>query len=262
MKAKITCIIVEDEETARRGLAALVAELSDLDLIATCSSGVEAIDSIQALRPQLVFMDVQMPGISGFEVLSSLKRPWPQVIFTTAHEQFAVNAFDINAVDYLLKPFSDERFAEAVQRAKRKISESKAMQAMESRIEQEAGRMKESSSSVQQGQNQENRLIIKSDGSIHLVDFSSIRHVEAFDYYTKVHVESRFYLLRESMKAMSEKLPPESFVRIHKSFIVNLVWIKALHKLSNGEYEVELRGSEKLKVSRNFKNGLLEKLNC
>jgi len=260
MKAKITCIIVDDEETARRGLAALVSELGDIDLIGVCSNGVEAVDSIQALRPQLVFLDVQMPEISGFEVLSSLKKPWPQVIFTTAHDQFAIKAFDINAVDYLLKPFSDERFEEAVRRAKRKIEESKESAAVRDLIKNGGGHLREGSSLVPESLNQKNRLVIKSDGSIHLIDFFSVRYIEAFDYYIKIHVESRFYLLRESMKAIAEKLPAESFVRIHKSFIVNMACVTSLHKLDNSEYEVELKGGEKLKVSRNFKSELMTRL--
>jgi two-component system LytT family response regulator len=202
-----------------------------------------------------------MPGISGFEVLSSLKRPWPQVIFTTAHDQFAIKAFDINAVDYLLKPFSDERFEEAVRRAKRKIEESKESTIVRDLGQSGSTHLKEGSSFAPESLHQKNRLVIKSDGSIHLIDFFSVRYIEAFDYYIKIHVESRFYLLRESMKAISEKLPQESFVRIHKSFIVNMAWVKTLHKLDNSEYEVELKGGEKLKVSRNFKTGLLEKLN-
>lgn len=261
MKAKITCIIIDDEETARRGLAALVSELGDLDLIGTCSNGVEAIDSIQALRPQLVFLDVQMPGISGFEVLSSIKKPWPQIIFTTAHDQFAIKAFDINAVDYLLKPFSDERFEEAVRRAMRKIEESKEPTTARDSVQSSSRHLKESSSLAGESLDQKNRLVIKADGSIYLIDFFSVRYIEAFDYYIKIHVETRFYLIRESMKAIAEKLPLGSFVRIHKSFIVNIAWVKTLHKLGNNEYEVELRNGEKLKVSRSLKASLLEKLN-
>ena len=258
---KFSCIIVDDEETARRGLTRLVEETEELDLIATCANGIEAIDAVQAHRPQIVFLDVQMPGISGFEVLASLKKPWPQVIFTTAHDEYAIKAFDINAVDYLLKPFSDERFAEAVRRAQKRIHDAlPAKTAVENLVKHARSSLQGNSSLIDGGATNTSRLVIKSEGSIHLLNFSDIRYIEAFDYYVKIHVANRFFLLRETMKSMEERLMSDLFVRIHKSYIVNLSHLKALHKQGNNEYEAELNDHIILKVSRNFKAALMDKL--
>lgn len=258
---KISCIIVDDEETARRGLTSLVEEVDELDLIATCANGIEAIDAAQAHRPQIIFLDVQMPGINGFEVLASLKKPWPQIIFTTAHDEYAIRAFDINAVDYLLKPFSDERFAEAVRRAQKRIHDAlPAKTAAENLVEHTRSSLQGNSSLIDGDARNTSRLVIKSEGSIHLLNFSDIRYIEAFDYYIKIHVANRFFLLRETMKAMEERLPGDLFVRIHKSYIVNLSHLKALHKQEYNEYEAELNDAVILKVSRNFKAALLDKL--
>lgn len=256
----LTCLIIDDELTARRGMAAMLEEFPELKLLGSCANGIEAIDQVRALRPDLIFLDVQMPGISGFEVLASLPKPWPQVIFTTAHDQFALKAFEVNAVDYLLKPFSDERFAEAVERAKKQMALRRAENAgVQSLVEHTQASLKGPSALVSEEAGK-SRLVIKADGSIHLLDTGGISHVEAFDYYVKIHVEGRFFLLRETMKKMEEQLPGESFVRIHKSFIVNLGYVKALHPLHNHEYEVELKNGVRLKVSRNLKAGLMDRL--
>jgi two-component system, LytTR family, response regulator len=257
---KATCLIIDDEETARRGLAVLLEDFPELQLAGFCANGVEAIDQIRSLRPDLIFLDVQMPGINGFEVLASLPKPWPQVIFITAHDQFALKAFEVNAVDYLLKPFSDERFEEAVRRATKNIEAKRNEQhPLNKLIEHTSASLKGSSSLLQQPANDQ-RLVIKVDGSIHLIDFRQISHVEAFDYYVKIHVEHRFFLLRETMKKMEERLPSPDFIRIHKSYIVNISFVKALQQLDNHDYEVVLESGPQLKVSRNYKTQLLESL--
>jgi two-component system, LytTR family, response regulator len=257
---KIKCLVIDDEETARRGLAVLLEEYEDVELVGRCANGVEAIDQIRALRPHLIFLDVQMPGINGFEVLASLPKPWPQVIFTTAHDQFALKAFEVSAVDYLLKPFSDERFDQALQRAKAKIRAQELEHgAIQGLVDQTKASLKGTSSLVQ-GDNSQERLVIRVDGSVHLLELHDIRYVEAFDYYVKIHVADRFFLLRETMKKMEERLPENSFARIHKSFIINLAHAKAMHRQENNEYEIELADGTHLKVSRNFKAHLLERL--
>lgn len=255
---KFTCVIIDDEEAARKGLESIVSEMHDLELIGTCANGVEAIDRILADRPDLIFLDVQMPGINGFEVLASLPRPWPAVIFITAHDQFALRAFEVNAVDYLLKPFSDERIAEAVNRAKQSISNKKG-NSLHNLVSQTRASLRGPSSVVETGSSG-GRLVIKADGSIHLLDTEDLIYVEAFDYYVKIHVRDRFFLLRETMKKMEQRLPETVFVRIHKSFIVNISYIKALHRLENNEYEAELINANRLKVSRTFKAQVMQRL--
>lgn len=256
----VTCLIIDDELTARRGMQALLEDFPELRLLGTCSNGVEAIDDIRSLKPDLIFLDVQMPGISGFEVLASLPKPWPQVVFTTAHDQFALKAFEVAAVDYLLKPFSDERFAEAVERAKKQLALRRGSDAgVQSLLGQTQASLRGTSAIVDR-KDERHRLVIRSEGSIHLLDHADVSHVEAYDYYVKVHVKDRFFLLRETMKKMEERLPGELFVRIHKSFIVNLSFVKAAHLRDSHEYEVELQTGAVLKVSRNFKAGLMERL--
>jgi two-component system, LytTR family, response regulator len=257
---KIKCLVIDDEETARRGLAVLLEDYQEVELIGLCVNGVEAIDQIRALKPDLIFLDVQMPGVNGFEVLASLPKPWPQVVFITAHDQFALKAFEVNAVDYLLKPFSDERFDQALQRAKTKLKAQELENgAVKNLIDQTKASLKGTSSLIQNDVDQQ-RLVIKVDGSIHLLELPDIRYVEAFDYYVKIHVADRFFLLRETMKKMEERLPGSSFTRIHKSYIVNHAFVKALHRQENNEYEIELADSSQLKVSRNFRAQLLERL--
>ncbi len=255
-----TCLIVDDEETARRGLAALLEDFPRLKVIGLCANGIEAIDHVRSLKPDLVFLDVQMPGISGFEVLASLPKPWPHVIFITAHDQFALKAFEVNAVDYLLKPFSDERFEEAISRVMKKLEATKsATNSLQHLVDHTNATLKGSSSLVEESESGE-RLVIKVDGSIHLLDLANISHIEAFDYYVKIHVQDRFFLLRETMKKMEERLSKANFLRIHKSFIVRVGCIKALHQLENHDYELELTNTTRLKVSRNYKAQMMEKL--
>ncbi|MFY0601374.1 MAG: response regulator transcription factor [Cyclobacteriaceae bacterium] len=253
---RLTCIIVDDEVSARLGMKAMLEDFPDLELIGSCANGVDAIDQITSLKPDLIFLDVQMPDINGFEVLSSLQKPWPEVIFATAYDQFALGAFEVNAVDYLLKPFSDERFAEAIARAKEKIK-SNSSDKLDKLIKQ--AKAKGSGSSLIDEKSQE-RLVIKVDGSVHMINFGDIHYIEAFDYYVKIHVGNRFFLIRETMKKMEGKLPSSSFIRTHKSYITNLSHLVALHKLSNSEYALELKDGTRLKVSRSSRTKLMERL--
>ena len=244
MKAK--CLIVDDELTARQGLKMLCEENPHLNVVGICKNGMEAIDEIQALKPDLVLLDVQMPGVNGFEVAQNISEPKPKIIFITAHDQFAIKAFEINAIDYLLKPFSDERFDQAIQKAIELIQLNQS-QNLERLIKSTENKSQEGSAN--QDNNDSERLVIKSDGSVHIIQKAEIRFIEAFDYYVKVHVGDRFYLIRETMKKMEQFLD-DRFMRIHKSSIVNRTHVKSMIKHSSTEYEVVLHASEKLKVSR------------
>lgn len=240
-----SCLIVDDELTARQGLVSLCDENSQLEVIGTCKNGVEAIDRIRTYKPDLILLDVQMPKIDGFEVLTSIPKPWPQVIFITAYDEYAIKAFEINAVDYILKPFSDERFQMAIKRAIEKISSQKKSD-FSGFITKQAGNV----SSRDLRDSDEERLIIKSDGNIQLLLKKEIMYVEAFDYYVKIHVEDRFYLIRESMKMMESKLETSHFLRVHKSFIVNREYVQTFARQSNGEYQITLTNDFEVKVSR------------
>lgn len=252
-----SCLIIDDEETARRGLAALLAGDPDFKLIGTCKNGMEAIDQIRSFRPDLILLDVQMPGVNGFEVLASIPKPWPQVIFITAHDQFALKAFEVNAVDYLLKPFSDERFTEALDRAKANLKKQAGTPGIHELIRQTKSSLR-GSATFAHNDDTSGRLVIRADGSIHLLQPADILFIEAYDYYIKVHVRDRFFLIRETMKGMESRLP-EQFLRIHKSYIVNLHQVRRIAR-ADGEYEVELNSGTLLKVSRSYKNELIERI--
>ncbi|MEQ9307077.1 MAG: LytTR family DNA-binding domain-containing protein [Marinoscillum sp.] len=254
--SKISCIIVDDEKTAREGLSLLLQDFPEISVIGTCKNGVEAIDQIRAYKPNLLLLDIQMPVINGFEVLASIPQPYPTTIFITAHDEYALKAFEVNAIDYLLKPFSDKRFAEAMERAIQKITTQQNQQL--------SGLLRHTKSSLQQPTSltgiNEDRLVIRSDGSVHLVNFADIVFIEAFDYYVKIHVADRFYLLRETMKNMEVKLGRGGFCRIHKSYIVNLQKICSVEKQDSGDYLAVLNDGIKLKVSRGYRGGLMDSL--
>ncbi|MEQ8469732.1 MAG: LytTR family DNA-binding domain-containing protein [Marinoscillum sp.] len=252
----ITCLIIDDEKAAREGLTLLLNDFPEIRIIGHCKNGVEAIDQIQALKPDLILLDIQMPLVNGFEVLASIPKPHPKIIFITAYDEFALKAFEVNAIDYLLKPFSDERFAEAINRAKELIETNKE-QHMNDLVQQTRSSLKQPNTLAETN---DNRLVIKSDGSIHLVKCEEIIYVEAFDYYVKIHVNNRFYLLRETMKNMESKLPRSSFCRIHKSSIVNLQMVSSLEKQESGDYTVLLKSGNELKVSRSYRASLRSRL--
>lgn len=248
---KIKTLIVDDEKASRDGLELLCADYPELALIGTCKDGIEAIDSIRSYKPQLVLLDIQMPLADGFEVLASIPSPLPQIIFITAHDQYAIKAFEINAVDYILKPFSDDRLEKAIRRA----------------IDQIGNHKKQNLTSLLNGKkSNENlpnlrasdreRLVVKSNGSIHMIRKADIIQVEAFDYYIKIHLINQFFLVRETMKNMEDQLTEERFMRTHKSHIVNREFIKSLTKTSGTDYEIKTTNDQNARVSRSRVNAV------
>lgn len=238
---KIKCLIVDDEHAAREGLRVLLDEYKNIEVVGVCKNGMEAINEIQALAPDLVLLDIQMPHVSGFEVLASLPKPHPHVIFITAHDDHAIKAFEINALDYLLKPFSDERFDQAIKKAM------KTIQLLRSQNQEVEGRNMTKTNSQEI---EERKLSIKVDGVIRLVDFGNIRFVEAFDYYIKIHTSNGFHLVRDTMKNIAQKLDSGQFLRIHNSFIANRKYAASLQRGAGSEYELALTDGTPLKVSR------------
>ena len=260
---KIKAIVVDDEPAAREGVALLAQSDPDLKVVAVCSNGLQALDAIHEQRPHLVFLDIQMPRINGFELLNSLEIPLrPEVIFITAYDEYTLKAFEVHAVDYLLKPFSDERFHRALQFAKERIRQKQILgeqSQMEALLEDQRKKAENSrEANVVPSDQATGRLAVKAEGRVHLLPHQDIVWVEAFDYYVKIHVKGRFYLVRDSMKNMERNLPESHFVRIHKSSIVNLDHVKTLNTEA-GE-EVQLTTGETLKVSRNYREQFKEKL--
>jgi two-component system LytT family response regulator len=233
--AKIRALLVDDEPLARSNLKHLLRQDPDIESIAEAGSGAEAVAEIRGTRPDLVFLDVQMPECGGFEVLEILKTdgPLPVIVFVTAYDEYALRAFDAGALDYLLKPFDDSRFALALLRAKERLA------AREPALRQEIP-----------------RLTVRSAGQEVYVQIPDIDWVEAADYYVCLHVGPKSHLLRRSMAELERDLDARIFCRIHRSTIVNLRRVRALEIDGAGEYEVILESGRRLRLSRRFRKEL------
>jgi two-component system LytT family response regulator len=233
---KIRTLIVDDEPLARSNLAVLLRLDPDIEIISECGSGAEALTQIRSAKPDLLFLDVQMPECDGFDVLELLGGDLPPaVVFVTAYDQYALRAFEAGALDYLLKPFDNARFERALHRAKEKITH---------------------------GGNLPGRLdcfAIKSAGLIVFVKTSEIDWIEAADYYACLHVGSKTHLLRRSMSELDRELIPTVFCRIHRSAIVNLDRVRGLKAGEDGEYEVVLENGTRLPLSRRYRKQLLSR---
>lgn len=251
---KIRCIIVDDEALAREGMEAILSDRQDITVMRSCSDGLSAINAIETLKPELVFLDVQMPGVNGFEVIASLPKPRPHVIFVTAHDHYAIRAFEINAVDYLLKPFSDARFDAALQKATDLLMKEELTRnlAIENLIDHTKKKTR-ASRHLLSGAGVDNSIVFKSDGQVHRLAFPEITHVEAYDYYVKIHTAGQYFLIRETMKKMEQQLPADLFMRVHKSYIVNINFIRQYGKGEDDHYAITLRNDVVLRVGRSYK---------
>lgn len=255
----IKTIIIDDEPEAREGISSLIGKDKELDIVAICKNGLEAIESINKLEPDLVFLDIQMPEINGFDVLNNINKKIPYIIFATAFDQYALKAFEIHAQDYLLKPFTDERFNESVTRAKSFFKNNFEVNSNQLTSMLEAYR-KENISSVGEvivkNGTEWNRIVIKTSGKIIFIELNDIELIEAYENYVKVHVKDRFHLVRESMKSMEAKLINKHFIRIHKSYIVNMNHASELSHKYKGDYTLTLLSGRTIKVSRKFTSNL------
>lgn len=248
----IRVLIVDDEPLARRTIRDLLAEHSDIKVIGECSNGLEAVAFIQDNRPDLLFLDVQMPGLDGFETLARLEPECiPAIVFVTAYDQHALKAFEVHALDYLLKPFNDQRFREAVRQAKAQIELKEISQVSQSLLDLLGERYQPES--AQQNQNRKSsltRFMIKTRGRVIFIEASHVDWISADDYFIKLHAGEKTHLLRMSMNELEEKLDPKTFLRIHRSTIVNFDRVKELRQTAGGEYVVVLKTGTELKISR------------
>jgi two-component system LytT family response regulator len=248
---RIRTLIVDDEQLARERLLSLLEGDPDIEIIGECSSGKEAIAAIKTESPDLVFLDVQMPEGDGFEVLESIDfHTMPIVVFVTAYDQYAIQAFDVHALDYLLKPFDQNRFERALIRAKSEVvlrNNTNVNQKLLSMLEH-----------IESHKKNLDRILVKSSGKVFFLKFDEIDWVESAGNYVKLHVGTESHLLRETMSEMERKLGNDKFVRIHRTVIVNLDRIKELQPWFNGEYIVILNNGTKLTASRGYKKKLSE----
>ncbi len=243
---KIRALIVDDEQLARQRVRLLLGEEPDVEVIGESEDGFEAVDQIQATKPDLVFLDVQMPDMDGFEVLRRIPQAsLPVVIFTTAYDQHALRAFEVSALDYLLKPFKPTRFKEAVQRARDLIANKQAGVAARGLLT-----LLGQSPAPRLARGQLNRLAVKTPGKVTFVELDQIQAIEAAGKYAVVHVNKVNHVLRESMTSLESHLPSQRFLRISRSVIVNIDQIQELQPMFKGENLVVLKNGKSYPTTR------------
>ena len=248
---KIRAIIVDDEKPARRRLRELLEKRSDIDVVAECSNGAEAVRQIRALRPDLLLLDVQMPGLDGFGVVGEIgAERMPATIFVTAYDQYALKAFEVSALDYLLKPFSDERFENSLARVLSFVN-GRRQEDLSHQILSLLGQIQ-----PKQPQNTGatlDCLMIKDGGRVLFLRVEEIDWIEAAGVYVQVHTAGKTWLHRISLSELEARLDARRFIRIHRSTIVNLSRIKELRPHSHGDFLVALRDGAELKLSRSYR---------
>lgn len=243
---KIRALIVDDEPLARTNIAVLLRTDPEIGIVGECGSGTEAIGEIRIGKPDLLFLDVQMPECDGFDVLELIGKDLPPaVVFVTAYDQYALRAFEAGALDYLLKPFDNARFELALGRAKQRIRDGNRSE--KHRTEKDRPRQLE-------------RVVIKSPGEVSFVNISDIDWIEAADYYACLHVGSKSHLLRRSLAELEEDLDPGIFCRVHRSSIVNLKRVRGLKINQDGEYDVLLDHGARVRLSRRYRKQLQERM--
>lgn len=246
----IRTLIVDDEPLARARLRGLLAAEPDVEVVEECANGLEAIEAIEERRPDLVFLDVQMPQVDGFAVLEAVGAArMPMTIFVTAYDQFAIRAFDAQALDYLLKPYPEERFRTALERARRAVGEHTARQA----VQQEIAALV---SSLAEQRERPERVIVRSGAKIGFVEVTAIDWVQSEGNYLRLHTGKTSHLVRETLAGLEIRLDPKQFVRIHRSTIVNVRAVKQLESLYQGEYAVIMQDGTKLTSSKTYRRRL------
>jgi len=252
-EARTRVVVADDEPLARERLRMLLSSEPWLELVAECQNGIEAIDAIQGLAPDLVFLDVQMPGATGFEVIEAVgAEKMPPVVFVTAYDQYALRAFDVRALDYLLKPFDRERFQQALSRARQRVGNSGPGE-LERRLLALMQDLKQTPHRV-------DRFVVKSGGRVYFVRAEEIDWIESAGNYVKLHVGGETHLLRETMTAIEAQLDPEAFFRIHRCHIVNIERVRELQPSFNGEYVVFLKNGARLTLSRGYRDKFQQRL--
>jgi len=249
----LRAVVVDDEQLAREELCYVLDEVGGVEVVAEAGNGLEALDAIGRLEPDLVFLDVQMPGLDAFGVINAIgAERMPTVIFITAYDEYALRAFEVHALDYLLKPFGRERFRETLKHARASLERRRAgdlgrrLLALVNDIKPEAPKL--------------DRLVVKSGGRVFFLRTDDLDWIEAAGNYVRLHLGEEAHLFRETMTRMEARLDTRRFVRIHRSRIVNTERIKELQPWFNGEYVVVLRNGTRLPLSRGYRDKLQEQL--
>ena len=252
MNAPIRVLVVDDEAPARAALRRMLSEDPEVEVVGCCADGGAALAAIRTCAPELLFLDVRMPGLGGFEVVQAAVSNPPRVVFVTAHAGHALEAFDAAAVDYVLKPFDDERFARALGRAKAAVRADRTV-ALAQRQAGERGAAPPEPRYLE-------RITVPTGDGVRIVPVAEIDWIEAQDYYVEVHTGGRGYLLRRTLKQFEELLDPRRFARVHRGAIVNVAFVESLHPASHGERDLLLRDGTRLKLSRVYRERLRDLL--
>jgi two-component system LytT family response regulator len=258
---KLRTLLVDDESLALNLLRSIVSNIDDIEIIGECKNGREAIESAMLLAPDLIFLDIQMPNVNGFEVVKALQSDtMPMVIFATAYNQYAIDAFDLHAVDYLLKPFDPERVLRAVQRAvvRRKTQQEGLKAPLIGAIDDIAVRLdKDQPVSADSGEDlpegMKRKLLIRDSGVVKVIPFDDIDWVDAAGDYMCVHALGETHIVRSTLRELLKKLDDKLFVRIHRSTVVNIARVVSISSIQKGGSLLHLTEGQTLKVSRNYR---------
>ncbi len=261
---KLRVLIVDDERPARRALRTLLEHEADVEIVGEAGDGEQALELIAAHSPQVVFLDIQMPLLTGLEALRELAPARrPEIVFVTAYNEFAVRAFELHAVDYLVKPFSDSRFATALDRARRRVragslgATEQALRALLDHLQQPAGAL--TSPATKAAGVDFSRLVVKADGQLHFLNQPDIRWVEGQGDFVKLHLKERGLMVRMTLTKIEQMLDPELFVRIHKSTIVNLQRVRRVMPMLARSQGMELDDGTALPIGPSYR-GVLDRL--
>jgi len=263
---KIRTLIVDDEPLAREGLETILKSDPEIEVIGTSADGQSALEAIRTRAPDLVFLEIQMPKRDGFGVLGELKpAERPVVVFVTAYDQHAIRAFEVSAVDYLLKPYSDSRFAAALARAKEEIRKSRTSN-LSGQIENLLAQVREISAKpanlataetpASPSPDYADRIVLKADGALHFIKTRDVIWIEAQGDFVKVQTQGKTQLVRETLQSMERKLDAAKFLRTHRSFLVNLEHVRKVEVALYGDYVVHMSDGSKLRLSRNYRSKL------
>jgi two-component system LytT family response regulator len=260
---KLRTIIVDDEPLALKLLRTVLSEITDVEIVAECSNGKQAVEAATKLQPELIFLDIQMPGMNGFDVIKSLQTDiMPMVVFVTAYDQYAVDAFDLHAVDYVLKPLDSERIARSVDRAIDRLKndvdrsfKSPLIGAIEE-ISERASKEKTDETVNNLPDGMKRKLLVRDSGVVKVIPFDDIDWVDAAGDYMCVHAVGETHVIRSTLRDLMAKLDDNLFVRIHRSTIVNVERVVSVTPLQKGGSLLHLTQGESLKVSRNYRDSI------
>jgi two-component system, LytTR family, response regulator len=245
---RLSAVVVDDETLARKRIKRLLGSEPDIDVIAECANGRDAVALLKKQTPDLMFLDVQMPEMDGFEVLRAIgPKRVPAVVFVTAYDDYALQAFDVNALDYLLKPFDKKRFHEAIERARDRLTDRQGV------VSERLAALLES---VGGNHSNHSRIAVKTGGKVMFVNTGDIDWIEAADNYACLHCSGVTHVLRETMSSLEARLDRRTFLRIHRSIIVNVDRIAEMQPWFRGDYLIILKDRTKLKLSRTYREAL------